>query len=161
MGHMSLIAEEIVKLFQRYPTEIYAIVEPHIPQPGWDHYVSTTLRETRERDLASLGGGVSMVSHDAASIRSGLSDEDDEFPMSGTRVMRAVEMSGHAGGGAAIDEGAFGGHARATSSTDVGEAGSTDKVCSLENVCVPEMKLTTFRHFDTAVLSLSRQCDFP
>lgn len=93
MGHMSLIAEEVVKLFHHYPSEVYSIVEPHIPQPGWDHYVTTTLRETRERDLSPLGGGISMVSHEtASSTASGLSDEDDEFPERGVRG-RAVDLN--------------------------------------------------------------------
>lgn len=128
MGHMILIADEIVKLFEHYPQEIYEAVKSHIPQPGWDNYVNTTLRETRDRDLLPLGGGISLAPADAASIASGLSDEDDEFPMNSSRTMRALDMGGQAGGGAAADEGAFGGHAKASSSNDAGEPGSSDQV---------------------------------
>jgi hypothetical protein len=136
MGHMVLVAEEIVKLFENYPQEIYSVVEPHIPQPRWDRYVSTTLRETRERDLSPLGGGISIVPHDTASMTSALSDEDDEFPMNSARVMRAMQAGGYAGGGAVTDEGAFGGHGKASSNTDAGEPGSSDQArlfstCSL------------------------------
>lgn len=127
MGHMTLVAEEIVKLFEHYPKEIYSVVEPHIPQPAWDRYVATTLRETRERDLSPLGGGISLVPPDAASITSGLSDEDDEFPLNTARAMRALEAGGQAGEGQPMNEGALGGHVKA-SNADAGEAGSSDEV---------------------------------
>ncbi|SCZ96963.1 BZ3500_MvSof-1268-A1-R1_Chr4-2g06898 [Microbotryum saponariae] len=93
MGHMILIAEEIVKLFEHYQEEIYLVIEPHIPQPAWDRYVTKTLRETRERDLSPLGGGVANHLHDTSSVTSALSDEDDEFPMNAVRALRAVEAN--------------------------------------------------------------------
>lgn len=113
MGHMTLVAEEIVKLFSHYPTEIYSVVEPHLPQPAWNDYV-TTLRETRERDGGPLGGGV-VLAHpdDTTSTASGLSDEDDEYPLNSARVLRAMGKS--AGGGAITLE---------------AESGSPDQVCS-------------------------------
>lgn len=130
MGHMVLIAEEVVKLFGRFPRDIYAVVEPHIPEPAWSHYTETTLRETRERDLLQLGGGITIAPHDTASTASGLSDEDDEFPMNSQRAMRAMEAGGQAGGGSPTDEGMFGGHAKASTSTEQGEPGSSDQVRS-------------------------------
>lgn len=132
MGHMVLIAEEVVKLFARFPEEIHEVVRPHIPEPAWSAYCQTTLRETRERDLLQLGGGISMVpQQDTASTASGggLSDEDDEFPMNSQRALRALEAGGQAGGGSPTDEGAFGGHARASTSIVEGEPGSSDQVC--------------------------------
>ena len=129
MGHMTLVAEEIVKLFEHYPAEIHAVVEPHIPQPAWDRYVATTLRETRERDLSPLGGGISIGPHDTSSSTSqSLSDEDDEFPMNHNRVLKAMETGSPLGGGAATDEGAFGGHAPASSSADVEDPSGNDRV---------------------------------
>lgn len=108
---MTLVAEEIVKVFALYPTEILSVVRPHLPQPAWDRYVATTLRETRDRDLAPLGGGASPAGiHDAGSIStsgsgSGLSDEDDEFPTASAkgreRSMRAVGEAGVGGDAAA------------------------------------------------------------
>ncbi|KAM0756105.1 SAPS-domain-containing protein [Meredithblackwellia eburnea MCA 4105] len=95
MGHMILIAEEVVKLFEHYPEEIFTVIEPHIPQPAWDRYVATTLRETRERDLSPLGGGVSVMPHDIPlAAGSSLSDEDDEFPMNSTRALKALIAGG-------------------------------------------------------------------
>jgi hypothetical protein len=126
MGHMSLVAEEIVKLFSHYPVEIHSVILPHIPQPAWDNYVSTTLRETRERDLSPLGGAISIAPHDTSSTASGLSDEDDEFPINAARVTRGLEA---AGGGAATDEGAFGGHVKASAAgVESGETGNGDRV---------------------------------
>jgi hypothetical protein len=126
MGHMVLIAEEVVKLFDRYPDDIYAVVRPHIPDVKWNTYVETTLRETRERDLVQLGGGVIVGPHDTASTASGISDEDDEFPMNSQRAMRAMEAGGQAGGGSPTVEGAFGGHG--SSSIDIGDNASGDQV---------------------------------
>ena len=129
MGHMTLVAEEIVKLFEHYPAEIHAIVEPHIPQPAWDRYVATTLRETRERDLSPLGGGITVGPHDTSSSTSqSLSDEDDEFPMNHTRVLKAMEADSPLGGGAAASEGARGGHAPPDSSTEAEEPSGNDRV---------------------------------
>ncbi|BGP46051.1 sporulation-induced protein [Rhodotorula kratochvilovae] len=109
MGHLSLIAEETVKLFDRFP-ELYQAVEASVPQPAWNDFVSTTLREARERDLTPLSGGRASLnlSVNKAPSSSSLSDEDDEFPMNSARAMRAMEAAGMAGGGNAVDEGAFG-----------------------------------------------------
>lgn len=54
---MNLIAEETVKLLERYPYEIAAIVDDSIAQPDWDNFVNQTLRESREREAAPLAGG--------------------------------------------------------------------------------------------------------
>lgn len=82
MGHLSLIAEEVVKLFVHFQEQIYHVVEPTVKQPDWCVYVETSLRETRENDLQQLGGGISIAVNDTISTASGLSDDDDEFPMS-------------------------------------------------------------------------------
>ncbi|GAA5985159.1 hypothetical protein JCM11641_005470 [Rhodosporidiobolus odoratus] len=113
MGHLSLIAEETVKLFDRYPG-LRAVVEPSIPQPEWDNFVKTTLRDTRERDLTPLDGAAAALglTFNQAPSSSSLSDDDDEFPVNSARSMRATEAAGMAGGGAAVDEGPFGGHGK-------------------------------------------------
>ncbi|GAA6027040.1 hypothetical protein JCM8097_006062 [Rhodosporidiobolus ruineniae] len=124
MGHLILIAEETAKLFERYP-ELRIAVESSIPQPDWDTYVTTTLRETRERDLTPLdGAGAALALQlNKAPSTSSLSDEDDEFPMNSARTMRAMDA---AGGGAAVDEGAFGGHGRPGGLDDGGSGGLSD-----------------------------------
>lgn len=57
MGHMNLIAEEVVKLLERYPFEIGTSVAGSIVQPGWDEFVNQSLRENREKESAPLAGG--------------------------------------------------------------------------------------------------------
>lgn len=57
MGHLTLIAEEVVKFSERHPVEILS--EPvldNVIQTSWTDYVENTLSETRERDHAVLGG---------------------------------------------------------------------------------------------------------
>ncbi|GAA5862280.1 hypothetical protein JCM3774_004848 [Rhodotorula dairenensis] len=90
MGHLSLISDAVVKLFERYP-DLAAAVAPSVPQPEWDDYVSTALRQARERDMTSLSNpGLSLSSNKAPSASS-LSDEDDEFPMNSARTARATD----------------------------------------------------------------------
>lgn len=57
MGHMNLIAEETVKLFEKYPSDIAELVSGSVPQPAWDSFVGETLKENRERESAPLAGG--------------------------------------------------------------------------------------------------------
>ncbi|RMZ85120.1 hypothetical protein DV738_g387, partial [Chaetothyriales sp. CBS 135597] len=57
MGHLTLVAEEVVKFGERQPRELLSVpVQDSIYGKDWDEYVSTTLAETRERDNAILGG---------------------------------------------------------------------------------------------------------
>ncbi|PCH00523.1 SIT4 phosphatase-associated protein family [Penicillium occitanis (nom. inval.)] len=57
MGHLTLIAEEVVKFTERHPAEILSqSVMDKVLHPDWVDYVERTLSETRERDNAILGG---------------------------------------------------------------------------------------------------------
>ena len=57
MGHLTLIAEEVVKFSDRHPPEILSEpVMDIVTQKLWSDYVENTLAETRERDNAILGG---------------------------------------------------------------------------------------------------------
>ncbi|CAG8748013.1 33261_t:CDS:2, partial [Racocetra persica] len=71
MGHLTFIAEEVVKLLDRYAVEIGEKAE------DWQEYVSKTLRETRERDRAPLGGQ-RPSNHDSMSPSREESDDDDD-----------------------------------------------------------------------------------
>ena len=57
MGHLTLVAEEVVKFSERHPPELlsHAVMEA-VLDPEWIEYVEQTLSETRERDNAILGG---------------------------------------------------------------------------------------------------------
>lgn len=57
MGHLTLIAEEVVKFTERHPSEVLSdTVIEQVLDNDWVNYVELTLSETRERDNAILGG---------------------------------------------------------------------------------------------------------
>jgi SIT4-associating protein SAP185/190 len=57
MGHLTLIAEEVVKFTERHPPELLSdSVMDKVMNSDWVNYVEVTLAETRERDNAILGG---------------------------------------------------------------------------------------------------------
>ena len=57
MGHLTLIAEEVVKFSDRHPPELLSqSVLDKVTSKQWTDYVENTLSETRERDNAILGG---------------------------------------------------------------------------------------------------------
>ncbi|KAF3765627.1 SAPS-domain-containing protein, partial [Cryphonectria parasitica EP155] len=57
MGHLTLIAEEVVKFTERHPPELLSeTVLQRVMDQEWINYVEGALAETRERDNAILGG---------------------------------------------------------------------------------------------------------
>lgn len=77
MGHMNLIAEETVKLLERYPLEVARPVERFTEREEWRQVVSETLEEIREKEGGPLAfnrghEGMSM------SFGSGAEDDDDD-----------------------------------------------------------------------------------
>ncbi|KAJ4291212.1 sporulation-induced protein [Collariella sp. IMI 366227] len=57
MGHLTLIAEEVVKFTERHPPELVSeLVLEKVMAQDWVNYVEGPLAETRERDNAILGG---------------------------------------------------------------------------------------------------------
>lgn len=57
MGHLTLVAEEVVKFTERQaPESLDQDVLDKITDPSWSHYVENILTETRDRDNAILGG---------------------------------------------------------------------------------------------------------
>ncbi|KYK54266.1 SIT4 phosphatase-associated protein [Drechmeria coniospora] len=57
MGHLTLIAEEVVKFTERNPPELLSeMVVDKVMSQDWINYVEGALAETRERDNAILGG---------------------------------------------------------------------------------------------------------
>ena len=57
MGHLTLIAEEVLKLAERMPLDLLdpAIVQK-LTSSAWNDYIDITLTATRTRDNAILGG---------------------------------------------------------------------------------------------------------
>lgn len=57
MGHLTLIAEEVLKFTERHPDDVLSqLVLDKVHSEDWVHYVEQILSETRERDNAILGG---------------------------------------------------------------------------------------------------------
>ena len=57
MGHLTLIAEEVVKFTERHTAETLSeAVLDKVMNRVWSDYVQNSLSETRERDAAILGG---------------------------------------------------------------------------------------------------------
>ncbi|KKY23474.1 putative sit4-associated protein [Phaeomoniella chlamydospora] len=57
MGHLTLVAEEVVKFSERHPPELLSqSVMERVLNQQWIDYVEQTLSDTRERDNAILGG---------------------------------------------------------------------------------------------------------
>lgn len=68
MGHLTLIAEEVVKFIQLYPAaSLSELINAKVEQDVWEEYVSNVLYDTREKYNAILGGNDEP-----------LEDEDDE-----------------------------------------------------------------------------------
>lgn len=98
---MTLMADEVVKVFDRYPSEVLAPIESSVPRKAWDEYVSTTLRETKERDLSNLGGPIAPMGGDISSQSGSFLDDDDDYPSGssgGNRSSNAAEGTSTAEG---------------------------------------------------------------
>ncbi|CUM66545.1 uncharacterized protein PRCAT00004214001 [Priceomyces carsonii] len=58
MGHLTLIAEEVVKFIQIYPTNTLSeLIDQKVQEESWQDYVNHILYDTREKYNAILGGG--------------------------------------------------------------------------------------------------------
>lgn len=59
MGHLTLIAEEVVKFVSLYaPESISMVIHDAVSDEEWNKYVNETLVETREKYNAILGGSI-------------------------------------------------------------------------------------------------------
>lgn len=61
MGHLTLIAEDVLVTLDRYPPDLREILVRYAPVPEWEEYVSGRYSETKERDTSLLGGGKPAV----------------------------------------------------------------------------------------------------
>ncbi|KAE8350667.1 SIT4 phosphatase-associated protein-domain-containing protein [Aspergillus coremiiformis] len=94
MGHLTLIAEEVVKFSERHPPEFLSpTVMDNVLNPEWIDYVEQTLSETRERDNAILGGvrPDMSIGHRQGMLNSGQS-------MTGSSALAEAGLNGAAGG---------------------------------------------------------------
>lgn len=82
MGHLTLIAEEVVKFIQLYPVNTVShLIDEKIEDDVWENYVSLVLYDTRKKYNAILGG--SDIDDDDAS---------NTFDESGGEIMEDADL---------------------------------------------------------------------
>lgn len=113
MGHLTLIAEEVVKFTERHPPELLSeTVLQKVMDQEWINYVEGALAETRERDNAILGGvrpEVAMSNRQAGGLAAvGLSSLGAAFGSSGGGGSNALAEAGLNGGLSDMGEGGSG-----------------------------------------------------
>ena len=110
MGHLTLIAEEVLKFTERHPAELLSrTVLEKVMDAAWIDYVEQTLAETRERDNAILGGvrpdmsvGPRQAVLNAVNAASGFSADNDSSlanANSGTIGLDSMELTNPDSGG--------------------------------------------------------------
>ncbi|KAI8393932.1 SIT4 phosphatase-associated protein-domain-containing protein [Radiomyces spectabilis] len=83
MGHLTFIADEIVKLFEGYPELIVNEIKDVVDLESWNHYCNHELQETRERDQLPLAGG---RPNDETDITASEEEDDDDEGMAEASV---------------------------------------------------------------------------
>ncbi|KAG0160120.1 hypothetical protein PDIDSM_7647 [Penicillium digitatum] len=117
MGHLTLVAEEVVKFSERHPPELLSrSVMESVLNPDWIEYVEQTLSETRERDNAILGGVRPDVS--VGSRQTSLNNPNSGQGFSNSNALASAGLNGGIGGSTfqnfdlshgSVSGGAFGG----------------------------------------------------
>ena len=103
MGHLILLAEDIVKFLSRCPPELLAVIQDSYNSSEWDAFVDGTLTETKARDTQPLAGGKPMVqpapiSAVVSKVEDDSSDEDEDTDHAkiGEPLTRTVAQDGFA-----------------------------------------------------------------
>lgn len=78
MGHMTFIADQVVLLLERSFEDLREDLQEFIQNEAWHHYVTRTLRETKERDRTALGGHRPNGTGPGSGAGGGDSEEDEE-----------------------------------------------------------------------------------
>ncbi|ORX38413.1 SIT4 phosphatase-associated protein-domain-containing protein [Kockovaella imperatae] len=80
MGHVVLIAEELVKFFARCPQDLMDIVQAYFDPETWENFVEGSLRETKDKDTRPLAGGKPSVATGTpyGHVEEDSSDEEEE-----------------------------------------------------------------------------------
>lgn len=87
MGHLTLIAEEVVKFTTLYqPLSVSSVIEESTSQDEWNKYVNETLVETREKYNAILGR--SPDEEESVSEKAGDEEPKDQFSRYMSQQMR-------------------------------------------------------------------------
>ncbi|EJD53175.1 SAPS-domain-containing protein [Auricularia subglabra TFB-10046 SS5] len=90
MGHLTLIAEDVISALEHYPHELLNIIRQFVPQHEWEEYVSTRYRETKRKDTSLLGGGKPVVAPGAARGAQRWKVDEEDDPPAATGLKRPV-----------------------------------------------------------------------
>ncbi|TRM61242.1 SIT4 phosphatase-associated protein-domain-containing protein [Schizophyllum amplum] len=77
MGHLTLIAEDVINWLEQLPTDARSAVLLFAPVPEWEEYVTGRYNETKARDTALLGGGKPDVARGTGGASRWKVDEED------------------------------------------------------------------------------------
>ncbi|RXK35273.1 hypothetical protein M231_07471 [Tremella mesenterica] len=99
MGHIILIAEDVVKFLARCPPELYVLIQDSFINSEWEAFVDGPLFETKTRDMQLLAGGkpmVQMVPTEGMAKEDDSSDEEEEEHKIGEPLTRTQAQDGFA-----------------------------------------------------------------
>jgi SIT4-associating protein SAP185/190 len=102
MGHVILIAEELVKFFARCPQDLWEVIQDSFVPSEWEAFVDGSLRETKDRDARPLAGGKPMAPAPGTEGAADDSDDDDDeigVHKFGEPLTRTMAQDGYARGG--------------------------------------------------------------
>lgn len=131
MGHLTLVAEEVVKFSERHPPELLSrAVMESVLNPDWIDYVEQTLSETRERDNAILGGVRPDMAVGPRQTAMNTSTSNQGFSSNSSSALADAGLNGGIGGstfqGFEINQGSVSGGAFGGTSLLSGFASSSD-----------------------------------
>jgi hypothetical protein len=75
MGHLTLIAEDVITALEHFPPELRLLIIQYAPEEEWDRYVTGRYLETKANDTRLLGGGKPVVA--SRNISQWKVDEDE------------------------------------------------------------------------------------
>jgi len=106
MGHLTLIAEDVLSALEHYPYDLLTIVRQYVPQPDWDDYVSTRYKETKRKDTSLLGGGKPVIAPGATrgNQRWKVDEEDDGATLKGDTKRPNVSRGSGSSGASAMED---------------------------------------------------------
>jgi serine/threonine-protein phosphatase 6 regulatory subunit 3 len=93
MGHLTLIAEDVITALDHFPPDLQAIVQQFAPMGEWETYVKGRYKETKANDTRLLGGGKPVVGSRSTQWKV---DEDE--------LGDAAARPGHSRGAVVVEE---------------------------------------------------------
>lgn len=123
MGHLTLLAEDVITALERFPPELRLIMVDHAPVPEWDQYVTGRYNETKKRDTRLLGGGKPVIAPGVNKNVANWKVDEGEDPDSASGSESKKRSNGDSKG---EFRRAGGGHPARASTADFGPASMED-----------------------------------